>query len=56
MASCLDTLAVAYAACDQFDEAIRLVEMAINRCQGAERAGCQQRLELFRSGKTYLEP
>jgi tetratricopeptide (TPR) repeat protein len=54
-ASCLDTLGVCYAACGQFDAAIRYVEMAMQRCNGAERIGCERRLELFREGKFYLE-
>jgi hypothetical protein len=54
-ASCLDTLAVSCAACEQFDDAIRYVEMAIGHCNGPERAGCLRRLELFRGRQPYFE-
>ncbi len=55
-ASCLDTLGVCHAACGQFDEAIRYVEMAMQRCEGSERAECEEHLELFRSEVVYQEP
>lgn len=54
-ASCLDTLAVCHAACNQFGEAIRYVEMAMQRCVGVEYAGCEKRLELFQAGQPYQE-
>jgi ATP-dependent Clp protease ATP-binding subunit ClpA len=54
-ASCLDTLGVCYAACNQFDQAIRYVELAMQRCEGAEYAGCQRRLEMFRAGEAYFD-
>jgi Tfp pilus assembly protein PilF len=54
-ASSLDTLGVCHAACGQFDEAIRYVELATQRCTGAEYATCEKHLELFRAGKAYCE-
>ena len=54
-ASCLDTLGVCYAACGQFDEAIRYVEMALERCARANRAECEKHLESFRDGEMYYE-
>jgi tetratricopeptide (TPR) repeat protein len=52
----LDTLAVAYAACGQFEEAVRWQRKAVELAPEAEREGYAARLRLFESGRPYHEP
>jgi tetratricopeptide (TPR) repeat protein len=54
-ASCLDTLAVCYAARGQFEEAMRHIEAAIRICPFEHLAGCEARLELFQASQPYRE-
>ena len=55
----LDTLATAYAAAGQFDQAVRTAEEALGLTQAAHSEGLaasiRERLELFRRSKPYRE-
>jgi tetratricopeptide (TPR) repeat protein len=50
----LDTLAAAYAACGQFEEAARAQERALEMADEPEKADFQRRLELYRAGRPYV--
>src|SRR5262249_27614916 len=51
----LDTLAVACAACGQFDEAVSWQERAVELAPEAEKDDYRSRLELYRQGRPYRE-
>lgn len=59
-AEVVDTLAVAYAANGQFDKSIKTAQKAIKIAESKENTELaeriQARLELYRAGKTYLDP
>lgn len=58
-ASCLDTLAVAYAEAGRFQEALATAEEAVALARAAKQSAAdeiQSRLELYRAGKPYREP
>ena len=50
-----DTLAAAYAEAGDFDKAVEWQTKALDQAPENQRADCQSRLELYRSGKPYRE-
>ena len=56
----LDTLAVAYAAADRFDQAVetaqKAVELAVPAGEKKLAQKIQKRLQLYRAGQPYREP
>ncbi len=56
----LDTLAVAYAAAGDFNNAVETAEKALGLCQSPERSTLKKEIEnrlvLFKAGKPYIEP
>lgn len=51
----LDTLAVAFAANGQFEEAVRWQEKALELCGEEEKADYRSRLDLYRAGQPFRE-
>ncbi|HEY1377497.1 MAG TPA: hypothetical protein VGF55_11925, partial [Gemmataceae bacterium] len=54
-ASCLDTLAAAYAACDRFAEAGRWQAQAVRLADPADERAYQARLDLYRAGRPFRD-
>src|SRR5262249_14165150 len=54
-ASCLDTLAAAYAANGRFAEAARWQSQAVRLVEPAEEQAFQARLELYEAGRPYVD-
>ncbi len=51
----LDTLAVAYAAARRYTQAAELTEQALKLAPSSDKAALQRRLELYRSGKPFVQ-